>query len=77
LRHFRHVDEDVVGRMTVERSAEALLVQVMANETDAATEDEQTIEGTNLDILVSLFWGEGTAVSQQVDEADGNAAIDV
>ena len=77
MRHFRHVDEDVVGRMTVERSAEALLVQVMANETDAATEDEQTIEGTNLDILVSLFWGEGTTVSQQVDEADGNAAIDV
>ena len=63
--------------MTVERSAEALLVQVMANETDAATEDEQTIEGTNLDILVSLLWGKGTAVSQQVDEADGNAAIDV
>ena len=34
LRDVRHVDEDVVGRVTVEWSAEALLVQVVPDEAD-------------------------------------------
>ena len=48
LRHVRHVDEDVDGGMTVERCTEALLVEVVTNETDAASEHEQTVERTNL-----------------------------
>ena len=48
LRHVRHVDEDVVGGMTVERCTEALLVEVVTNETDAAAEHEQTVERTDL-----------------------------
>ena len=48
LRHVRHVDEDVVGGMTVERCTEALLVEVATNETDAAAEHEQTVERTDL-----------------------------
>ena len=50
LRDVRHVDEDVVRRVTVQRRAEALLVEVVANETDAAAEDEQTVESANLEI---------------------------
>jgi len=50
---------------------------MVTNETDAASENEQTVQSTNLDILISLLGGEGTAVSQEIDEADGNAAIDV
>ena len=48
LRHVRHVDEDVVGGMTVERCTQALLVEVVTNETDAAAKHEQTVERTNL-----------------------------
>ena len=43
-----HVDEDVIRRVTVQRRAETLLVKVVANETDRATEDEETVESTNL-----------------------------
>lgn len=43
-----HVDEDVVRGMSVQRSAESLLVEMVTDETDAATEDEETVEGTNL-----------------------------
>ena len=32
---------------------------------------------TCLDVLISFFWGEGTAVAEEVDEADGNATVDV
>ena len=84
--------------MAVERCAEALLVEVVADEADAAAEYEEAVERTNLqitfsqsggqshkaghdgahlDVLVSLIGGECAAVTEQVDEADGDAAIDV
>ena len=54
LRNVRHVDEDVVGGMTVERCTEALLVEVVTNETDAAAEHEQTVERTDLARRLSM-----------------------
>ena len=48
LRHVRHVDEDVIRGVAVERRAETLLVEVVADETNAAPEDEQTVQRTNL-----------------------------
>ena len=48
LSHVSHVDEDVVGRVTVKRSTEALLVEVVTDKTNAASKDEQTVQGSNL-----------------------------
>lgn len=48
LRDVGHVDEDVVRGMTVQRRAQALLVEVVADESDAAPEDEQTVERADL-----------------------------
>ena len=48
LRHIRHVDEDVVCRVTVQRCAEALLIEMVADEADGATEDEETVESADL-----------------------------
>ena len=48
LGHVRHVDEDIISRVTVERSTEALLVEVVTNETDGTTQHEQAIESSNL-----------------------------
>ena len=62
LRYIRHVDEDIVCRVTVERCPQPLLIQVVSNETDATTKDEQAIESTNLDVLISLLWRESTTV---------------
>lgn len=68
---------DIVPRMTVETGAQSLLVEVVGNETDAATQDEETVEDTHGEVILSLLRGEGTAVAEEIDEADSNAAIDV
>ena len=68
---------DIIPRMTVETSAQTLLVEEMGNKTNAAAQDEETVQDTHLEVVLSLLGGEGTAVAEEIDEADGNAAIDV
>lgn len=63
--------------MTVERSLQPLLIEVVTNETNATTENKEAVESTNLDVLVSFLWSESTTVTEQVDEANGNATVDV
>lgn len=48
LRKVRHVDEDVVRRVTVQRRAQPLLVQVVSNEPDRAAEHEQAVQRADL-----------------------------
>lgn len=68
---------DVVPRVSVQTSAESLLVEVVGNETDAASKDEQTVQDTHAEIVLSLLSGESTAVAHQVDEADSHTTVDV
>ena len=77
LHNIGHGDEDVVGGMAVQRRAETLLVEMVADEADAAPEDEEAVESSNADVLVCLVSAKGAAVTQEIDEADSNAAIDV
>lgn len=63
MRNIGHVDKDVVRRVAVQRSTEALLIEVVTNETDAATQHEEAVQGTNRDVLVSLFGSECTTIS--------------
>ena len=63
--------------MALERCAQTLLVKVVANETDATTKNEKTVQRADLDVLVRLLWREGARVAEQVDEAHGDAAINV
>jgi len=63
--------------MTVQRCAEPLLVKMVTNETNATTEDKQPVERPDLDVLVRIFGGEGAAVPEEIDKADGDAAVDV
>lgn len=49
----------------------------MRNQADAATEDEETIENTHAEIILSFFSGKGTAIAEEIDKADGDAAVDV
>ena len=53
------------------------MVEVVTDETDAAAKDEQTVESTDLDVLVRLLGCERTRVAEEVDEADSNATVDV
>lgn len=63
--------------MTVETSAQTLLIEVMGNKTNASAEHEETVEDTHLEVVLSLLGGESAAVADEVDEAHGDAAIDV
>jgi hypothetical protein len=77
LRQIGHVDENVVGGMTVERSTEPLLVQMVSDESNAPTEDKQSVERANLDILVCLFGRERPTIAQQIDKAHRDASVHV
>lgn len=64
-------------RVTVETSAQSLLVEEMGNETDRTTKDEQTVEDTHLEVVLGLLSSEGTAVADKVDESDSNGTVNV
>lgn len=63
--------------MSVQARPQPLLVKVMGDETDTATEHEETVEDAHAEVVFGLFGAEGAAVAEEVDEADGNAAVDV
>lgn len=42
--HTCERDEDIVGRVSVEGLLEELLVEVVTNETDGSTENEETVQ---------------------------------
>jgi hypothetical protein len=63
--------------VTVKRCPQPLLIQVVPNETNAATEDEQSIQSTDLDVFLGFLECEGTTIPQEINKADRNAAVDV
>ena len=77
LHNIGHRDEDVISGVAVQRSAETLLVEMVADEANAAPEDEETVESANADVLVCLLSTKGAAISQEIDETDRNTTIDV
>jgi hypothetical protein len=68
---------DVVPRVTVQASAESLLVKVVSNKTNATSEDEETVQDTHSEVVLGLFSGESTRVAEQVDEANSNTSVNV
>mmetsp|Transcript_75013 Transcript_75013/g.117377 ORF Transcript_75013/g.117377 Transcript_75013/m.117377 type:complete len:152 (-) Transcript_75013:2906-3361(-) len=68
---------DIIPRMSVQRLLQALLIQVMPDETSRARQHEETIQATMIDQLIDLFVFEGAATPKHVDEATSNAAIDI
>lgn len=68
---------NVIPRVAVQTGAQSLLVEVVRNETDAAAKHEQAVEDAHLHVVLNFLAREGTAVAQHVNEADGNATVDV
>ena len=77
LHDIGHGDENIVGGVAVQRRAETLLVEMVADEADAAPEHEETVKRSNADVLLCLVSAKGAAVSQEIHEADSDTAIDV
>lgn len=63
--------------MSVETGSQSLLIEVMGNETDGTTQDEETVEDTHLKVIFGFFLSEGTTVSDEIDKAHGNTTINV
>ena len=63
--------------MAVERCPQALLVEMVTNEADTPSEDEQAVESSNLDVLVRLLSRERARIPEEIDETDGDASINV
>ena len=63
--------------MPVKARPQTFLIQEMRNQADAPAQHEQSIEHPHVQVVFGFLWGESAAVAKQVDEADGNAAVDV
>lgn len=63
--------------MSVQTSPQALLVEIMCNQTDASPKNEQTVEDTHAEVVFCLFGAKGAAIAQEVHKADGNTAVHV
>ena len=53
LRNVGHVDKNVISWMTVKWGTQTLLIKVVSDKPDAASEDKEAIQCTNLDQSVS------------------------
>lgn len=63
--------------MTIKSRSQPLLVKEMGDQTDAPAKDEKAIQYSHPQVVLCFFGREGTAVSQEVDEANGNTAIHI
>jgi hypothetical protein len=72
-----HGDEDIIGWVTVKWCPESLLIEVVANETDTTSKNEETIQCSDFNVFIGFFTSEGAAIAKKVHKADGNATIHV
>ena len=63
--------------MPIQARPQSLLIEVMRNETDRAAQHEEAVEHAVVEVVLGLLGTEGAAVAEEVDEADGDAAVDV
>lgn len=68
---------DVIPRMPVQPSPQAFLIQEVRDQTDTPPQDKQTVEHSHVEIIFGFFRRESTAISEEINEADGDAAVNV
>lgn len=47
---------DIVPRMSVQTSPQSLLIEIMGNQTNGTSKNEEAIEDTHLPIMLAGFW---------------------
>lgn len=63
--------------MPVKTSTKPLLVKEVSNQTNTSAENEETVEHTHLQVVLSLLVGESTTIADKVNKADSNATVNV
>ena len=74
---FGQYVSDIIPGMSVETLFQPLLVQIMPNETDAATQNKKPIQRANVDELLRFLVGEAATGPHEVDKRDCNHSVDV
>lgn len=68
---------DIIPRMPIQAGPETLLIQIMRNQANASTKNEQPIEHTHAHIVFGLLRAKGTTVAHEVNEANSDSAVNV
>ena len=68
---------DIVPRMPIQASPQALLIKVMCNQTNASAQHEQTVQDTHAEVVFRLFLAECATVAEKVNEADGDTSVHI
>ena len=55
---------DIIPRMPIQPSSQALLVKVMGNQSDASAQYEQSIKDTHAEVILGFLGAESTAVAE-------------
>jgi hypothetical protein len=72
-----HVDEDIIGGMAIQRRTQTFPIEVVTDEANTASENKQTIERANLNVLVSFFGCVCATVPEEINEAKSNANTNI
>eukprot|EP00128_Syssomonas_multiformis_P007856 Colp12_sorted_trinity150504_noHs@35 len=68
---------NVVPGVAVQTLLESLLVEVVADETDGAAQNEEAVKSTNINVLLALLRREGSAVTEEIHKHDTDRAVNV
>lgn len=63
--------------MPIQAGSQTLLVKVMCDQSNASSQNEQTVQDTHVEVVLGFLGAEGSAVTHQVHEADGNTSVNV
>jgi len=69
------LEHHVVSGVAVQALLQPLLVREVADEANAAAEDEETVKRASDNNILRLVCGKKTAVSEKINKAECNATI--
>ena len=68
---------NIIPWVTVESLFESILVEVVSNESNAPTQNEQSIEAAIFDHFIGFMMSEGATAPQHIHEAHRNCTINI
>ena len=54
-----------------------LEVKTLTDETDSSAQNEKPVQYSDINVLLSFFSGEASAISEEIHDREGNDSIDI
>ena len=58
-------------------SPKKLEVKTLTDETDSSAQNEKPVQYSDINVLLSFFSGEASAISEEIHDREGNDSIDI